>query len=171
MQRETGFQPTETANTFRGLDLAGLSPEQVNIVKDYMSPHEGKDYYSPHASFILDYLRHPEQYRPTEFAYRSAYCDFVVRRFDEGKLPGRDYTVLFPTEISYDEIDFDRLQNVQVSLEYGYSSTLGKNSAVKELTAQARKDTDSAWEDMRSGGVAFSLEDWVEKIPEDSQAK
>ena len=151
------------ATQFRELDMSGLSQDQQTILRDYMSPVEGSPYYGDVAQLMIDFMKNPEGFRPSDHAMRSAYVDFVVRRFDDGYMPdGRE--VRFPTQIRTEEIDKNRLKDVRVNVEYGYSSTLGRYAAIVALYADAQKDEKSEWEKVRSGGVAFSLDKWVERL-------
>jgi hypothetical protein len=146
-------------NTFESLDVNGLKPDQKQLLRDYMEAHEGQEYYGKRAQFMIDFLRNPGEFEPTDFAKCSAFCDFVLRRFDQ--------KYVWRNQVKLEGIDWERLQNVGVDVVFRYSSTLGKESAVKVLRAEARKDQESEWEKMQSGGVAFLLEDWVQKKPKD----
>ena len=153
---EEKFKQKLGKNTFESLDTGGLSEEQQKLLKDYMQSAEGKEYYGERAKFMMDFLKHPENFEPTDLAKQSAFVDFVLRKYD-----GKPITT-WPNSIKIDDIDWSRLRNVEVSVVYRYSSTLNKKSVVHILSAEARKDKDSKWERMESGGVAFSLEDWVQ---------
>lgn len=131
------------------------------------------------------FLLNPKDFVPTDVAKRTAYVDLVVRKYDKGivkrpltatvcrfeREPATTHDgeivnqadVLFQSEIRNDEIDWDRLRNVRVEVDYDYSSTMGRECAVVVINAEARKDNSSYWEEGRSGGIAFSLEDWVQK--------
>lgn len=139
----------------RQVDLTGLSYQEQQLVRDYCHAHvDHPDDFMKSAQEMIDFLKNPGDYRPTVFAAQSAYCDFVVR--PSGKFK-------WPREIDPSEIDEKRMKNLRVEVGFGYSSTLGGNAAIKYTFADVLNEEDNTWETMSSGGVAFSLSDWVEK--------
>jgi hypothetical protein len=62
-----------------------------------------------------------------------------------------------------EDIDPDRMKNVRVEVGYGHSSSLGRDSVYNSVIAEVRRDESSPWEEVRSDGVAFSLEDLIQK--------
>lgn len=143
------------ASTFDSLKLDGLSFEQKTLLRDYMSPHEGVRYYAQRAQLMIDFLRNPDSFKPSDQANCSSYCDFVLRHFD-GKM-------IWPIQVKPSDIDWERLQNVSVHVVFEYSSTADRRCPVVVNEADARKDSTSPWEHFSSGGIAFSLDDWVQK--------
>jgi hypothetical protein len=147
---------------FSILTKANLSNEQIKIIEDSTKKQTGDSYLKKETQLMINFMKNPEKFKPTDHAMKRAYVNLVVRRYDKGYLPDGRY-IIFPTQIKTETIDWDRLKNVEVKLEYGYSSTLGKKGAIICVYADTRKDTASEWERGRSGGVAFTLEDWIEK--------
>ncbi len=144
-----------TASTFDSLQLNGLSYEHKTLLRDYMSPHEETGYYAQWAQLMIDFLRNPNSFKPSDQANCSSYCEFVLRHFD-GKM-------VWPIQVNPSDIDWERLRNVSVHVVYEHSSTAGRRCPVIVNEADARKDQSSPWEHFRDGGIAFSLDDWVQK--------
>lgn len=144
-------------NTFAGLDVNGLSAGQKRTLRDYMKPHEGANYYREHAQYMIDFFEHPEEFEATDFAKCTAFSDFVLRAFDSKNV--------WPGQVKPEEIDWERLRNVEVDV---IPSTTGVANVLK---AEARKDANSEWQEMHSNGVAFSLEDWVQRKPKEEEEK
>ncbi len=142
--------------------LRGLDEKQKLALVDYMYSRTGCNHYGRMAKTMIDFLKHPDDFVPNDFTMRSAYVDFVIRRFDDQKIPdGR--RILFPNDITTDEIDLNRLKDVAVEVGYRYSSTLRREAAVVIISGYVRKDLSSEFERRWSGGVTFSLDDFVQR--------
>ena len=143
-------------SSFDGLQLDGLSYDQKILLHEYMSPHEGATYYAEHAQMMIDFLRHPEAFQANDSAKSIAFCDFVLRHFD-------DKHNAWPIQVKPSDIDWQRLRNVVVRVVYEYSSTAGRQCPVVIVEADARKSSKDNWEHFSNGGIAFALEDFVQK--------
>ncbi len=160
---------SERVTGLRGLDL--LDANQRQILRAYMSPHEampGRDRletYDQHAQFMIDFLLYPEEFEPTRFAIQSAYCAFVLN----GRLNGEH---IWPSEVEFSSINRNWIRNIGSEVVYRYSSTLSMFTAVHILSAEVLKDpfntylgSRKEWERREDGGVAFSLEAFVQRKP------
>jgi len=129
------------------------------FLSDYLRPSQEVDkkypgHYQAEKEFIEEFIEHPERFKPTEHAIKMAYAEFVVRPSGHFCWPQEVGTV-YP-------MDADALRNVEVKVDYGYSSTLGGSAAIEETWAEV-KQSDGSWEKRRAGGVAFSIRSFVEK--------
>ncbi len=141
---------------YKYLVSQGLDQDQQLATLDYAAAHvKDPDYYLSSIRHLADFLKHPEAYQPSSFAWCAAYCHFVLIKFDKKHI--------WPIDVKIEDVDTTRLWNVGIEVIWGYSSTLGKQAAVKKLSAEARPDIRSNWTKMVSRGVAFMLEDWIEK--------
>jgi hypothetical protein len=137
------------------VDMEGLTYQEKQLVKDYAKAHVGNpETYRRRSEEMVDFIRNPQDYEATDFAWQLAWCDFVLR-------PAGDHR--WPREVDVKDIDKDKLRNVRVEVSYSYSSTLGGNAAVKQLIAEVQNPDTGEWRERNSGGVAFSLSDWVKK--------
>lgn len=156
----------EQARNYGQLDIQGLDQSQQALLRDYLHAHEGQEYYAKIASFMLEYLRNPDAFEPTLMAQCSAYCEFVLRR---NEYKGQSLMTISPRHVHHwvtngqMKIDWNRLKDVEVWADYHYSSTLGQRAACINIAADARNTIQDEWVRMQNGGVAFSLEDWVQK--------
>ena len=128
--------------------------EREMIINDYMHAHRGKSWEKDRLDFIESFLDNDKDYEPTDQAIQNAFCDFILRpnqwsgwSFSRAELVARGKSSILAGLI----------KNLSISLRYGFSSTLGGNASIVEISA------DVAGKRMTSGGVAFSLEDFVQK--------
>jgi len=137
------------------VDMTGLTYQEKQLVKDYAKAHvDNPETYRRRSEEMVDFIRNPQDYEPTDFAWQLAWCDFVLR-------PAGDHK--WPREVDIEEIDKGKLRNVRIEVSYSYSSTLGGNAAVKQLIAEVQDPDTGDWRERNSGAVAFSLSNWVKK--------
>jgi len=134
------------------------------FLQDYLRASQETDkkypgHYQAEKTFAEEFIDHPERFRATEHAVKLAYADFVIRPTGKFCWPQDVGSAEFP-------MDADALRNVESKVDYAYSSTLGGNAAIHETWAEVRQP-DGSYQKMRSGGVAFGLRDWVERIPDE----
>jgi len=137
------------------VDMTGFSYQEKSLVKDYARAHvDNPETYRRISEEMVDFIRNPQDYEATDFAWQLAWCDFVLR-------PSGDHR--WPREVDVEDIDKSKLRNVRIEVSYSYSSTLGGNAAVKRIIADVHNPDTGDWQERNSGGVAFSLSDWVKK--------
>lgn len=156
-QLRASFGSGGRENTFASLNTSGLTYDQSSLLKDYMRPFEGVNDYGERAQFMIDFLKNPQDFEPTDFSKKSAFCHYVLHRTDEHRYRR-------PEEVRLEEIDADRLRNVRVDCAYRYFSMMGTNCTVLILEAETRNDTTSEWKKRDdAGGIAFRLEDFAQR--------
>ena len=162
----SGFVKQPDVARIRGGESAPLleAGKRSAFLEDYLRASKETDkkypgYYQAEKAFAEEFIDHPEKFKATEHAVRLAYADFVVRPTGQFCWPQEVGSAKFP-------MDADALRNVESKVDYAYSSTLGSNAAIHETWAEV-KQPDGSYKEMRSGGVAFGLRDWVERIPDE----
>lgn|GEM_PF-6968749 len=133
--------------------------DRALFLEDYLAAATTTDkkdpgYLAQERAFVEEFLDHPERFRLTEHALKTAYSEFVAQP--------RGHFV-WPQEVGTDKcpIDASLIRNVGTRLEYAYSSTAGCRCAVHVTTAEVLNGGE--WEPVDSGGIAFCLRDWIEK--------
>ena len=152
---------TESSPSLEGI-------QRSRFLKDYLAPAKEVDrqypgHYEAEKKLAEEFLDYPGRFRPTKHAVKSAYADFVVT-----PSIGR---VCWPSEVGARyPIREGAMRNVEVRPEYEYSSTAGRDCAIIAVYAEVpEKDEGTGrtkWIKRRSGGIAFNLKDWVERVPE-----
>lgn len=136
------------------IDMTGLTYNQKQIVRDYLFAYRNNpDLFLEAGREMIDFLLHPEDYEPTQFAQQKAWAQFVVNA--QGGY-------IYPREVNIQDIKPDKMRDVRVSVEWSYSSTLGGNAAVIYTGAEVKDDESGEWRQRQSGGVAFCLSDFVQ---------
>ena len=60
------------------------------------------------------------------------------------------------------DVPRDAIRNLRVSVKWGYSSTIGTEAAILDIKYEGR-GPDGKWREYRDGGIAFMLEELVQK--------
>lgn len=136
------------------IDMTGLTYNQKQIMSDYLFAYRNDpELFLEAGREMVDFLLHPEDYEPTQFAQQKAWATFIVNA---------NGGYIYPREVDVKAINPDKMRNVKITVEWSYSSTLGRNAAVIYTGAEVKDDESGEWRQRQSGGVLFSLSDFVQ---------